>query len=96
MTRNMAQEIAALQRMSVAELRGRYFKTFGEKPRSGHRQWLLRRIAWRIQALAYGDLSERARAGPRTGQRRRSAAHAAPIRRGENRRLKPCDGLQLP
>ena len=62
MPQNMAQEITALKRMSVAELRARYAETFGERPGSGHRQWLLRRIAWRVQALAYGDLSERARA----------------------------------
>ena len=62
MALNMNHEVAALQRMSVAELRTRYAKIFGERPRSGHRQWLLRRIAWRLQALAYGDLSQRARA----------------------------------
>ena len=62
MALNMTHEVVALQRMSVAELRSRYAKIFGERPRSGHRQWLLRRIAWRLQALAYGDFSQRARA----------------------------------
>ena len=58
---DIAKEIAAFEWMSVAELRARYAETFGERPRSGHRQWLVRRIAWRVQALASGDLSERAR-----------------------------------
>ena len=62
MPESIAQEIAVLQRMSVAELRDCFAETFGERPRSGHRTWLLRRIAWRKQALAFGDLSERARA----------------------------------
>ena len=34
---------------------------FGEESRSNHKQFLFRRIAWRIQALAEGGLSERAR-----------------------------------
>ena len=74
MSRNIAQEIAVLQRMSVAELRDCFAETFGERPRSGHRTWLLLRIAWRKQALASGDLSERARA------RARELAHDADLR----------------
>ena len=62
---DLDQWITALRRMSVAELRKRYAEVFGERARSGHRQWLFRRIAWRVQALAYGDLSERARARAR-------------------------------
>ncbi|WP_261360394.1 DUF2924 domain-containing protein [Gemmata massiliana] len=34
----------------------------GEPTTTGNRTWLARRIAWRIQALAEGDLSEGARA----------------------------------
>jgi hypothetical protein len=34
---------------------------FQEETRSRHREHLFRRIAWRLQALAEGDLSERAR-----------------------------------
>jgi len=34
---------------------------FGEATPCRHRQHLFRRIAWRLQALAEGDLSERAR-----------------------------------
>jgi hypothetical protein len=34
---------------------------FGQESRSNHKQFLLRRIAWRLQANAEGGLSERAR-----------------------------------
>ena len=61
MVLNIAKETAALERMRISELRTRYAEVFGERPRSGHRLWLMRRIAWRLQALAYGDLSQRAR-----------------------------------
>ena len=53
--------IAEFSRMTVGQLRQRYLDVFGEPTRSGHKQHLIRRIAWRLQALAEGDLSERAR-----------------------------------
>src|SRR5262245_35663190 len=59
---NVAKEVAALQRMTAKELRERYAAVFGEGTSTGNRTWLVRRIAWRTQALAEGDLSERARA----------------------------------
>jgi len=55
------REIDHLQHKTVAELKVRYLELFGEASRSNHKQFLFRRIAWRIQALAEGDLSERAR-----------------------------------
>lgn len=58
---NVGQQIAALHRMGVAQLRQRYAEVFGEATTTGNRTWLVRRIAWRIQSLAEGDLSQRAR-----------------------------------
>ena len=54
-------EIERLGRKTVAELKLRYRELFGEVSRSNHKQFLIRRVAWRIQALAEGELSERAR-----------------------------------
>lgn len=61
MTLNVGKEVAALQRMTVRELRTRYAEVFGEATRAGNKAWLVKRIAWRLQSLAEGDLSERAR-----------------------------------
>jgi Protein of unknown function (DUF2924) len=61
MKQNLEQEVARLRQLSVAELQGRYAELFGEPTRAGHKGWLLKRLAWRLQALAEGDLSERAR-----------------------------------
>jgi hypothetical protein len=58
---NVAKEVAALEAMSMADLRARYAQVFGEETRVGNKTWLVRRIIWRMQALAEGDLSERAR-----------------------------------
>src|SRR5713101_5096782 len=54
-------EIDGLGHKTVAELQIRYLEVFGEPSRSNHKQFLIRRIAWRLQALAEGNLSERAR-----------------------------------
>ena len=56
----MRKEIDELSRMTVGQLRQKYIEAFGEESRSSHKQFLFRRIAWRIQALAEGGLSERA------------------------------------
>jgi len=53
-------QIEELGRMRVGELRARYQEVFGEKTNTAHKQHLVRRIAWRLQVLAEGDLSERA------------------------------------
>jgi hypothetical protein len=44
-----------------ALLRARFEELFGEESRSSNHAHLFRRIAWRLQANAEGDLSERAR-----------------------------------
>lgn len=61
MTFDIAEELAALGQMTVGELRERFAELHGETTRSRHRTWLIRRILWRMQANAEGDLSERAR-----------------------------------
>jgi hypothetical protein len=57
---NIVNEVAALQRLSIAPLRQRFAELFGETTHASNRTWLVKRIAWRIQALAQGDLSQRA------------------------------------
>ncbi len=57
---NLAKELAALKQMTVGQLQQRYAEVFGETVRSRHKQYLIRRIAWRLQANAEGGLSERA------------------------------------
>lgn len=54
------RKIAEIERMTVGQMRQQYAAVFGEPTRSGNRQWLFRRIAWRLQSLAEGGLSDRA------------------------------------
>ena len=58
---NVGKEVAALQRITVKELRARYAEVFGEETPANNKGWLVKRIAWRLQSLAEGGLSERAR-----------------------------------
>lgn len=52
--------LAKLHRATVPELKLQYFELFGETPVSHNRSWLIRRLAWRLQVIAEGDLSQRA------------------------------------
>lgn len=58
---NVGAEVAALRRLTVKDLQGRYAEVFGEATGCHNRDWLVKRIAWRVQALAEGDLPDRAR-----------------------------------
>jgi len=60
-TTRIHKEIESLRQMTTAQLKEKYREVFGEESRSNHKQFLFRRIAWRIQANAWGGLSERAR-----------------------------------
>ena len=57
---HVGKELAALERMTVSELRERYEELFNETTRARNRIWLIRRIIWRMQSLEQGGLSERA------------------------------------
>jgi hypothetical protein len=84
MTLNVAREAAVLQRLTVPQLRQRYAEVYNETTNAGNRAWLVKRILWRLQALAEGDLSERAR------QRAQELANDADLR------LNPPTTLTLP
>ena len=58
---NVEKEVAAMRRMTVDELRRRYADVFGEATNGRHKDWLVKRITWRLQANKEGNLSERAR-----------------------------------
>jgi len=61
MDASIEHEIDVLRTMKATALRAKYREVFGQESRSSNRQFLFRRIAWRLQAIAEGGLSERAR-----------------------------------
>lgn len=72
--------VAQLPQLTVNLLRERYLDLFGEPTASRHKAWLVRRIAWRLQAQDEGGLSQTAR------QRAEALARDADIRLTEPRR----------
>ena len=54
-------QLESLRRARLSVLRDKYREVFEEEPRSRHREHLFRRLAWQMQSLAEGDLSQRAR-----------------------------------
>ena len=61
MAQDIKADIAALKRMAAGQLRQKYLEIFGEPTRSGNKDFLVKRLAWRMQSLVEGGLSERAR-----------------------------------
>ena len=52
---NVGKEIAALKRMTVGELRARYAEVFGEETHARNKQWLVKRVIWRLQSMSEGN-----------------------------------------
>ena len=61
MRTNIRQEVAAMRQLTGRQLLAKYEDLFGEPLRCRHKEHLVRRIAWQVQALAEGGLSDRAR-----------------------------------
>ena len=62
MNGELNQHIDQLRHMTTAQLQLKYRELFGQPSHSNHKDYLFRRVAWRMQAVAEGGLSERARA----------------------------------
>jgi hypothetical protein len=60
MKASLQEQVDDLRGASLALVRAKYRELFNEEPRSKHKESLIRRIAWRLQAIAEGGLSERA------------------------------------
>src|SRR5262249_14147815 len=54
------QEIAALKRLTTKQLKRRFAELTGDATAANNRPWLIKRLAWRLQALAHGGLSQKA------------------------------------
>jgi len=61
MNAELNQHIDQLRQMTTAQLQLKYRELFGQPSHSNHKDYLFRRVAWRMQAVAEGGLSERAR-----------------------------------
>jgi len=61
MNGSLHEQVETLRRAPIATVRSKYRELFDEEPRSKHKESLVRRIAWRLQAISEGGLSERAR-----------------------------------
>jgi len=55
---SIIDEIATLRELTAADLVERYTELHGKPPRSKHREWLWRRVAWKLQEQRFGGLSQ--------------------------------------
>jgi hypothetical protein len=54
------QEIAALSRMTTKQLKRKFAELTGDATSANNRPWLIKRLAWRLQAMGHGGPSDRA------------------------------------
>lgn len=57
---NVAVELGKLVKLPTGALREKYEQLFGKPVKTGNRQFLLKKIAWKMQANEQGGLSEKA------------------------------------
>ena len=57
----ITQQIRELQVMTVAQLADRYEDLFRQPPRVRNKAFLQRRVAWKIQEVTFGGLSDKAK-----------------------------------
>ena len=74
MKKRVRDQVEELATMSVRELQQRHRELFGANPSPAHRQFLLRKIAWRLQADEEGGLPDSVR------ELARAIAKDAPLR----------------
>jgi Protein of unknown function (DUF2924) len=87
---NIEREVAQMKQMTVDQLRKKYAQVFAEPTNARHKDWLIKRIAWRMQAKVEGDLSERAR------RRALELANDADIRMNPPRERKQPESVPTP
>jgi len=62
MSDSTLKQITQLSKLSFPGLQERWRSLFGSEPPAYHRRFLVKRLAYRIQELAYGGLSQALRA----------------------------------
>jgi hypothetical protein len=62
MSQSALARIAALEHLSMADLQARWRELIGADPPRYNREFLIRRLAYRMQELVHGGLSQAARA----------------------------------
>jgi len=100
----IAKDVAALSDLTVSELQRKWVEVWNEPCKSRNKDFLRKRVAWRIQALAYGGLSQRALERAReladeTLLKIRSAATPGPgslVSKSSRISLLPSDDTRLP
>jgi hypothetical protein len=78
MNNNLLADISALPAMSVQELETLWQNTFENPPSSKNKPYMVRKLAWRLQEIRYGGLSEdtkiklkKLRKNPNLGKRKK-------------------------
>ena len=96
MHETLAIQIERLRSMKTKALAARYRELFGKDARSANHAYLLRRIAWRLQARAEGELERGAHgAGRRSWRTMPICGCERPRASGANSRILQSIGVEI-
>lgn len=76
--KSVVRQVAVLQELPMTELKDRWRALYGTEPPAYNRAHLVKRLAYRVQELAYGGLSETARAQLRDRVEERDLGNISP------------------
>ena len=90
------KQLTELEDMSYAALKERWHSLYGAEPPAYRRQHMIRRLAYRIQELAYGGLSDQTKAELEqiAEEDQRSRKNRAPARK-KRKGTQPVPGTRL-
>lgn len=61
MTDSILKQVTSLPKLSFNELKALYVSLYGSEPSAYNRELIIKRLAYRLQEIAFGGLSERVR-----------------------------------
>ncbi|MBF0590326.1 MAG: DUF2924 domain-containing protein [Magnetococcales bacterium] len=89
---SVLQRVASLNRMAMPDLKKMWKELFGSAAPNYDKRFMIKRLAYRIQELAYGGLSKTAEQRLRAGQIERKTNTPKRVRQSA---YKPAPGTQL-
>ena len=96
MEATIIQELTELGRMPLADLKTRWRSLYGTEPPKYKRQYLIKRLAYRIQELAYGGLSDHTQAAlEQVAEQNESQRKSARAQRRRPKKTHPLPGTRI-
>ena len=92
---SVLRQVAELPRLTFDQIQARWRELYGNEPPSYNKAQLVKRLAYRVQELAYGGLSDTARTLLEAGDGPEADANVGQRRRRARKQHLPVPGTRL-